>query len=640
MEHHLVIGTAGHVDHGKTVLIKALTGVDTDRLREEKERGISIDLGFAPLRLPGGRLAGVVDVPGHQRFIHNMLAGAAGIDLVLLVVDATEGVMPQTREHLDILELLQLRKGIVAVTKMDLVEPDWLDLVEEEIREELAGSFLDGAPIQAVSAFTGAGLPELVALIDRVIREMPYRDTGAPLRLPVDRSFSVPGFGTVVTGTLLQGKVRAGDTVALVPPGISARVRQLQVHDTGAAEAGAGQRVALNLAGLEHRAVPRGSVVSVPGFYRPTTLLDAALTLLPAATRPLKNLDRVHFYLGTARVTARIMLLEMEELAPGRKSPAQFRLERPLVADRGDRFIIRSYSPMTTIGGGLILDPFPKRHRRFRRDLIEHLCALEEESLTGDGRAFLLQKIREQGPVDRANLEKVTRMSSETLDRLLEKLFSDGLIERLGGSYIEKLALTGWEKRLLEKLACYHRDHPLRAGLSRAELRGALPSPVMDREYDALLERLKKRKQCAFCGELVSLFGWSPAPSPKDSCILEQLEQIYFRGELQPPSRRAAEERVSLEVAHREEYFDFLVTRGDLVKINEEFYLHQEAYRKALALLRQYYAEEETLTLAHFRDLTGSSRKFIQPLLEYFDQLKLTRRIGDHRVAWKVKNEG
>ncbi|MEW5786082.1 MAG: selenocysteine-specific translation elongation factor, partial [Bacillota bacterium] len=320
---HLIIGTAGHVDHGKTVLVRALTGVDTDRLREEKERGISIDLGFAPFRLPGGRLAGVVDVPGHERFIHNMLAGAAGMDLVLLVVDANEGVMPQTREHLNILQLLGIQKGIIVITKIDLVEEEWRELVQEEIKEELQGTFLEGAPVTAVSALKGEGLEELKELIDDLTREVASRDTTAPLRLPVDRAFSVPGFGTVITGTLFQGTVRAGDTVAVLPPGVEARVRNIQVHDHDVKEARAGQRVALNLSGLEKERVQRGSVVTHPGSYRQTALLDTAVSLLPAAPRPLKNMDPVHFFLGTARTTARMLLLDRDELKPGEKSLAQ-----------------------------------------------------------------------------------------------------------------------------------------------------------------------------------------------------------------------------------------------------------------------------------------------------------------------------
>ena len=326
---HLIIGTAGHVDHGKTVLIRALTGVDTDRLREEKKRGISIDLGFAPLELPGGRLAGIVDVPGHERFIHNMLAGAAGMDLVLLVVDATEGVMPQTKEHLQILQLLGLEKGIVVITKTDLVDEEWQELIQEEISAELEGTFLADAPIHAVSAFTGEGIDELKERISSATLELSPRDSSGPLRLPVDRSFTIAGFGTVITGTLFRGSVREGDRVEIVPSGLEARVRNIQVHERNRQEARAGQRVALNLAGIEKAEVRRGNVIASPGYYQPTKLLDASLSLLPGAPRPLKNLDPVHLFLGTARVVARLLLLDCDELRPGEKCFVQCRLNHP-----------------------------------------------------------------------------------------------------------------------------------------------------------------------------------------------------------------------------------------------------------------------------------------------------------------------
>ena len=636
---HLVIGTAGHVDHGKTVLIKALTGVDTDRLQEEKERGISIDLGFAPFRLPSGRLAGVVDVPGHERFIHNMLAGAGGMDLVILVVDVTEGVMPQTREHLSILELLRVQKGIIAVTKIDLVDHDWLELVQEEVREELKGTFLESAPLQAVSALTGQGIPQLIKLIDTLTSEVALRDAGAPLRLPVDRSFSITGFGTVVTGTLLKGTVRVGDIVAVVPPALETRVRNIQVHDSDVREAQAGQRVALSLSGVEKEQAKRGSVVGAPGFYRTTALLDLSVSLLRSARRPLKNLDPVHFYLGTARVVGRVLLLDCEELKPGARAMAQIRLERPLVADRNDHFIIRSYSPMTTIGGGVVLNPFPARHRRFRDHILTQLKELEGEAVSGGDRVFLRQKLQELLIADRLTLEKATRMGLSKLEMLLGELERAGQVERLGEGYLLCSVLNAWEELIFRKIESYHRLHPLRAGFSRAGLRAVLPHPLTIRQYDALLERLEQRRRLSTNGELVSLYGYVPEPSLEDQKMLEQAARILEEGGLQPPSRREVASRLRLEGVRQEEIFDYLLESGELVKISEELYLHRRAYREALKILRQHFAGEKTLTLAQFRDLTGSSRKFIQPLLEHFDQQKLTRRIEGYRIPWKLDDD-
>ncbi|MDO9574227.1 MAG: selenocysteine-specific translation elongation factor, partial [Candidatus Contubernalis sp.] len=387
----IIIGTAGHVDHGKTMLIKALTGEDTDRLREEKERGISIELGFAPFRLPSGRIAGVIDVPGHERFIHNMLAGISGIDLVLLVVDASEGVMPQTREHLGILQLLKIKKGIVVITKIDLVEEEWLDLVQEEIKEELQGTFLENALIHRVSVVKEEGIEELKVLLDKLVEEVPSKKQNAPLRMPVDRIFSVSGFGTVITGTLLSGAISTGEIVEILPHKIEARVRQIQVFEKPVEKAFAGQRVALNLAGIEKARIERGDVIAGPGFFKAKKLIDARINLLSVLKKPISNLTPVHFYLAAKRLVARVLLLEKEELAPGESSLVQCILDKPVVAHSGDHFIIRSYSPMTTIGGGVVLDGQPVRHKRFRQEVINRLNILEE----GDPAELILQVLEQ-----------------------------------------------------------------------------------------------------------------------------------------------------------------------------------------------------------------------------------------------------
>lgn len=634
---HLVIGTAGHVDHGKTVLIRALTGVDTDRLREEKKRGISIDLGFAPLELPDGRLAGIVDVPGHERFIHNMLAGAAGMDLVLLVVDATEGIMPQTREHLQILQLLGLGKGIVVITKADLVEAEWQELIREEIAAELAGTFLAGAPVLAVSAFTGAGMEELKELIASASRDLPRRDPAGPLRLPVDRSFTIAGFGTVVTGTLFRGSVRVGEEVEIVPPGRHTRVRNIQVHDHDRPEARAGQRVALNLAGVEKVHVRRGSVIASPGYYRPTRLLDLSLSLLPGAPRPLKNLDPVHFFLGTARVVAGMLLLDRDELRPGEGCLAQCRLSNPLVADRSDRFIIRSYSPMTTIGGGWVLDPDPPRHRRFREASLIDTERLERPPEAGGDEAFVCRKLSSLIVAAPARLAQETRLGEARLRGILEGLMQKGVVVGLGQSYLLRASLEEWESRLLHELGEHHRRHPLLTGLSRAQLKGALPRGLGLREYDLVLERLREQGRIVLRGELVALDDFVPRPSAEEQARLERLAEVYARARFQPPPVREALDRAGISGRDQDDCYSYLVNSGRLVKINDEFYFHREAYDGALELLRGHFEGAETITLGQFRDITGSSRKIVQPLLEHLDQLKLTRRVGDHRVPLKLR---
>lgn len=636
MLEHLIIGTAGHVDHGKTVLIKALTGVDTDRLQEEKKRGISIDLGFAPLEIPGVGLAGVVDVPGHERFIHNMLAGAAGMDLVLLVIDAAEGIMPQTREHLQILQLLGVRKGIVVLTKIDLVDEEWRELVREEVVGELKGTFLEGAPLHEVSAFTGEGIAELKELIVSATRGLPPRDASGPLRLPVDRSFTIAGFGTVITGTLFRGGVKVGDRVEIVPPGREARVRNIQVHGCDVEKALAGQRVALNLAGIEKWEIRRGSVIASPGYYRTTKLIDASLTLLPGAPRPLKNLDPVHLFLGTARVVARLLLLEHEELKPGEKSIVQCRLSQSLVADRGDPFIIRSYSPMTTIGGGRVLDPAPSRHRRFRRDSFAHLAELEQEPAAGGDEAFIYRKLEQLLIADSARLAREARLEQKQIKDILEGLVRKAAAVKLGESYLAQKVLEEWKGRLLRRLEDYHRCHPLLPGISRAELKAALPAALNLREYDHFLARLQERGQIVLKGDLVSLEGFEPQPSGEEQAQLDRLGEIYATARFQPPAAKEALARAGIDGRQQEDYYSYLVNCGRLVKINEELYFHREAYDAALDLLRRHFDASGTITLAQFRDLTGSSRKIVQPLLEHFDQLKLTRRVGDHRVPLKL----
>ncbi len=634
---HLIIGTAGHVDHGKTVLIKTLTGVDTDRLREEKERGISIDLGFAPFRLPGGRLAGIVDVPGHEKFIHNMLAGAAGIDLVLLVVDASEGVMPQTREHLAILELLGIQNGIIVITKIDLVEDDWQELVQEEIREELKGTFLEKAPVCAVSALQNMGIEDLKALIDQMTFDLEPRNAAGPLRLPVDRSFVISGFGTVITGTLIQGSVEVGSTVAVVPPGVEARVRNIQVHDSDVKKASAGTRVALNLSGLEKDQILRGSVISTPGYYRQTDLIDVSIELLASAQRRVKNLDPVHFFLGTSRSVARLLLLDRDELKPGESSPVQCRLDRPLVCERGDPFVIRSYSPMTTIGGGRVLDPYPIRHRRFRKEVIERLEDLRQAPSAGGDLAFIRRKLEELVASNIEKLSRETRLDVMKVESLLGELFENGIVRKLGETFLLVDQFEKYEAEIETIITKFHAGQPLSPGISRARLKGFLPPAFSQRDYDALLVELQTAGKISVKGDLVSLFNYKAQPSPSDQKQLDALFEQYRSGHLQPPSAKDAMEKAGVAIARKDELYHYLQDTGKLVKVSEELFYSQEAYQEALNLLRKHFSANEKITLAEFRDSTGTSRKFAQSLLEHFDQLKYTRRVEDYRVPLKLK---
>lgn len=628
---HYIIGTAGHVDHGKTALIKALTGAETDRLQQEKERGISIELGFAPLDLGGGEIAGVVDVPGHEKFIPQMLSGIAGIDLVLLVIDANEGVMPQTREHLQIMQLLQLQRGILVLSKSDLVEEDWLDIVEEEVREQVAGSFLEKAPCCRVSALTGAGLAELMETIRQQLQQVPTRDASGAVRLPIDRCFSISGFGTVVTGTLSSGSVRAGDTLELLPAAVLARLREVQVHAASVAMASAGQRVALNLSGVSREQVPRGSVLGTPGLFRATERIDVRLQLLADAPRPVKFRDPVHFHLGTARGVARVVLLDRDELQPGEQALVQLVLAQPLLAHRGDRFIIRSYSPMHTIGGGTVIDAEPQRHRRFRAEVTQRLQDLASGDL-----GFWLQKLDEMGLARLRDLEKQTGTSRQQLQQGLERLQEAGQVELLAEQWVLAERVRSWRQQLPQLVADYQQQHPLRHGIPRATLQSQLSNQLAPKGFDVLLERAVAAGELEPRGELLATPDWRPQPTAQEQQILARLSRYFREQGFAAKNCNETLKQLDLEGLDAELYFSYLVEDETLKKLNQESYLHTESYLRAEQLLTELFAEQPTLTLAQFRDRLGSGRKLTQALLEFFDRCKYTRRTGEERVPWRL----
>jgi len=626
-----IIGTAGHVDHGKTVLINKLTGINTDRLKEEQERGISIELGFAPFKLDDGSMVGVVDVPGHEKFIHNMLAGIGGIDLVLLVVDVNEGVMPQTREHLQILQLLQIPKGILVLTKCDLAEEDWIDIVEEEVRETLAGTFLAKAPCCRVSAIRGDGIAALKQTIQEILAQLPPRDEDGPTRLPIDRHFTISGFGTVVTGTLLSGRIKIGDTVEVIPPAETVRVREVQVHGHKADVACAGQRVALNLAGLERSNLMRGAVVATPGFFTMTERFDARLNLLPEAPRPLKFRDPVHLHMGTAKVTARVVLLDRDEMLPGESVLAQFHLDNPLVAHRQDRFIIRSYSPMKTIGGGQIIDPAPVKHKRFRQEVMLALKELE----SGEG-SFIVQKLAELGCVKQKDLEQASGLGRERVAALLENLVAVEQVYRIGDQWVTVETARAWQRVLVEAVNNYHGDHPLQPGIPHATLKGTLPTKVAPKAFDQLLVGLVTEGQLEQRGEWVACPDFVPRPTEEQAELLQKLEKVYLDAGVEAKGRVDMLALATIPESQVEALLAFLFAKGTLVRLNEDSYMHLQAYQQAVAALKVHFAGKQTLTLAEFRDLIGSARKQTQAILELFDNLKYTVRKGDERVAWQL----
>jgi selenocysteine-specific elongation factor len=627
---HFIIGTAGHVDHGKTSLIRALTGAETDRLREEQERGMSIDLGFADFTLPSGRHAGVIDVPGHERFLKNMLAGAGGIDLVILVIAADEGVMPQTREHLDILSILQTRKGVIALTKADMVDEEWLELVQEDVRSALKGTFLADAPLVPVSSTTGAGIPELKQVLDRLADEVPTRTIVGPWRLPIDRVFTIRGFGRVATGTLIAGVARVGDRVEILPRKTETRIRNLQVHGAGVAFAEAGTRVAMNLAGLEVEDVERGDVAASPGVYTPTIALDARLDVLESCPREVKNRSRVRVYLGTAEVLARLNLLDAEVLEPGDSGLVQLRLESPTIAAKGDRYVLRFYSPMETIGGGSIVDPAPVRHRRFDAGVLANLAVKER----GTPDELVAEAVQRSGltPIAPPALALQLGMPAEEVRTHLESLKQRGeLVALEGETVLHRHRLDAAEHQVASTLAEYHAAQPLRTGMSREELRSRLSRQMEPKSFTMVLGRLEAEGRVIAEGGRVRLADHAPRYTPEQQAIVEALESGLLKDPFNAPFYEDLRAAASLPPKPAQEIWDALIDNGVVVRISADVFLHRQAVDQAIERVRAYLKEHGQMTAAQFRDMLGTSRKYAVPLMEYLDAQRVTRRLGDVR---------
>jgi selenocysteine-specific elongation factor len=627
---HFIIGTAGHVDHGKTALIRALTGAETDRLREEQERGMSIDLGFASFQLPSGRLAGVIDVPGHERFLKNMLAGAGGIDLVVLVIAADEGVMPQTREHLDILNILQTRKGVVAITKSDLVDEEWLELVKDDVAAALKGTFLDGAPMVPLSSMTGAGIDELVQTLDRLAGEVPTRTIVGPWRLPVDRAFTIGGFGTVVTGTLIAGVARVGDRVAVLPRGVESRIRGLQVHGASANVVEAGTRVAMNLAGVDLEGVERGDVCAPPGVYEPTLALDVRLDVLKHCSREVKNRTRVRVHLGAAEVLARLNLLDQESLQPGDSGLAQLRLESPTVCAKGDRYVLRFYSPMETIGGGSIIDPHPARHRRFHAGVLANLAVKEK----GTPEELVAEAVERSGlrPAAPPAVAQSLGMPPEEVRSRIDRLVEERVLVPFDSAHVVHAhAVEAAEHGVLQALAAFHAANPLRVGMSREELRSRLSRQLEGRSFQWVLARLDGAGRIAASAARVKLADHEPQYTEQQRGIAATFEEALLADRFSPPSPDEFMASRGLSGRTAQEVWEALIDNGTVVRIAEGVFLHRQAIEEVITRVRAYLAEHGTMTASQFRDLIGSTRKYAVPLLEYLDAQKVTRRFGDQR---------
>jgi len=628
----VIMGTAGHIDHGKTQLVKTLTGIDTDRLKEEKERGITIDLGFAHLTLQDGTEVGVIDVPGHERFVRNMLAGVGGIDLVMLVIAADEGVMPQTREHLAICQLLQVKDGLVALTKTDLVESDWIDLVVEDTREFLKGTFLEGKPIVPVSSKTGQGLDELRHGLQALVADVEPKQVQGKFRLPIDRVFTIRGFGTVVTGTLFSGSVRVDDRVEIYPRDLQVKVRGLQVHNASIPHAVAGQRTAINLQGIEKVELERGDVLGRPGEFAPTFMLDATLRHLPESPRPLRHRARVRLHLGTSEIMGRVTLLDRDALAPGEEAYVQFRLEKPAMALPRDRYVIRSYSPIQTIGGGMVLDVQPTKHRRGEADLTAHLRVLAEgtpaEVFTRHLYAASHQGLRLSQFLPRTELpESHVRQIAAGLQRTGQVRAVNQEI----GWYIHTEAFGGLAAELQSQLEAFHRQNPLKPGISLEELRAKVRG-LEERVCLQALEELQRRGDVVVERDRVRAAGHQVALDDAREALLKKVEAAFLAAGYQPPRVEEVFEKLEAGKGHDKELLQVLVDQGRLVRLKDQVVFHRENLMKAEALLVQFLRDHREITPIQFKDLVGVSRKFAIPLLEYFDNQKLTIRLGDKRV--------
>jgi selenocysteine-specific elongation factor len=627
-----VIGTAGHVDHGKTALVRALTGVDTDRLPEEKRRGISIDLGFAELVLPSGRHAAIVDVPGHERFIRNMLAGASGIDLALLVVAADEGVMPQTREHAEITWLLGVTDAVVALSKADLAQDDWLALVGEDVRAFLRDTPFASAPVLPVSAQTGQGLPALRQALDDALAGARRRQNRGPARMAIDRVFSVPGFGTVVTGTLTSGAVAVEDHLELLPRGGMVRLRGLQVHGRPVARASAGQRVAANLAGIARADVRRGHVLAAQGSLGTAERLAVRLHTLPGNASPLKNGQRLHLHLGTAEVLCRATLLADDALDPGASGYALLRLEQPVASGAGDRFILRSYSPVRTVGGGLVLE-VGRHFRRHRVADLEDLALIEQ----GDPAELLLAAFSGRPQTVAAAARRAGLPPGEAQPHV-DALEAAGRLVALGGTadaalYMAEGDWADMRASVLRALEAYHARYPLRSGMPRGELRGTAMANLDARETAVALTRLAAAGEVRADGERVALAGHAPTLRGALADVAERLVDQLRTAGLQPRPVTAALAAAGWvgDEAERGELLAHLVDTGRLMRVDPTLYFATEAMREAVDRVRAYLGEHGTATVAELRDLLGISRKYAVPLAEYLDGIHVTRREGDAR---------
>ena len=635
----IILGTAGHIDHGKTSLIKAVTGVNTDRLREEQLRGITIELGFASLELPGGQRLGVVDVPGHEKFVKNMVAGATGIDIVAMVIAADEGIMPQTREHMEICSLLGLRHGLVVLTKADLVDQEWLDMVCEEVADFTRQTFLEDAPIVPVSSATGDGIPAFLDALEQISNQVTQRTATGLFRLPVDRVFTMKGFGTVITGTLVSGKVSVGDPIMIYPTGIVSKVRGIQVHGQSVETAEAGMRTAINFQGLDKELVNRGDMVGMPDTLTPSHMVDVHLNYLSSNPKKLKHRSRVRFHSGTSEIMGIVVLLDRKELLPGEAAFAQLRLEHPVSLVRDDRYVLRSYSPVRTIGGGPVLNPIPVKHKPNKPGVIDHLTVLRQGS--PDETIHQLVQAAGYRGCRCADLRLMANVPEKQLDKLLQAMLSQRqilLIDKDKQTFIDHEVFQDIQDTTQACITAYHDKFPLKPGIPKQELKSTLPPTIDSKTFLITLQHLAKTGIIAQEEDIVFLTDHKVTLGVDQEDLKDKIMNAYRQAELTPPYFKDVCQDLGAPPQTAKQVLALLINEGRVVKVKEDLYYHTKCLDRLKDKLVRHLMSNEEITTPEFKDMTGASRKYVIPLIEYFDSIQLTIRVGDIRKLRRQPN--
>lgn len=625
---NVILGTAGHIDHGKTTLIKALTGRETDNLKEEKQRGISINLGFTYFDLPSKKRVGIVDVPGHEKFIKNMLAGACGIDIVLLVIAADEGVMPQTIEHLDILNYLDVKRGIIVLTKCDLVDEEFIELVKDDIREKTKGLFIEGASIVEVDSVSRRGLDKLVQKIDEISEDIEEKKTDAPSRMSIDRVFSLKGFGTIVTGTLIEGKISVDDEMTIYPSEKKVKVRNLQVHGCDVKTAYAGQRTAINLSNIKVSEIQRGDVIAQTGSVEESMMIDVNISLVEHCKKSLKHWDRIRIFHGTKQILCRIVPLNEDEIQYGESGYAQLRLEEKIVAKKGDRFIIRSYSPMDTIGGGVIIDTAPKKHKIYDESVIEALKIKEKGELKDILEEYL--KLNLSNYITLKELVSYTGEKEEYVKEGLNALIDENKVFCVNKYYLHRSHYQKLKERVIDILTKYHKQYRLRNGILKEELRSKVDNSLKVKDMDVILNKMVEEKDIKVQDNLVSNYDFEVKFNQKQLSIKKEIEDKSRKNGLNSLMTKD-------DICNKNKFYEEVLealTGETIQKLDDAYYIDKKVYENVKKDLLEYLNKNKEITVAQFRDITKSNRKISIVMLEHFDRNRITKRVEDKRILY------